>query len=371
MTATSQPQRTRVYLHHHLQSSRWDGYSPREGDIIVTTSLKAGTTWMQRIVSLLVFGAGPLPAPLGDISPWVDSRFNQTSPEETLARLDRQEHRRFMKSHLPFDSLPYFPEVSYVFVCRDTRDVFMSLLNHYGAYTPFIYQAFGVLAPESEPFPPFPGDPHVLWEWFMTRSYFPWEEDGYPFWSHHYHAASYWPYRSLPNVLFVHYADLKADLEGEMRRLAAFLEIDVRNEDWPELVDLATFDRMKEQGDELMPGMGVAFDGGSQRFLHKGTNGRWHDVLSADELQLYDTAAAKLDPALRRWMENGRLVAGDPRESWSVTASTTPVSRLRCTATRIAVMCAPSSKVTRVRPCPSMPRTNAVNRSAFQFSVDG
>ena len=53
----------------------------------------------------------------------------------------------------------------------------------------------------------------------------------------------------------------------------------------------------------------MIFEGGSDRFFFKGTNGRWRDVLTADDLALYETAASKLDPELRDWLENGRLAA--------------------------------------------------------------
>lgn len=68
------PQRVREYHNHHLDSTRWDRIEHRPGDIVISTSAKAGTTWTQRIVSLLVFGAGPLPMSLNEISPWIDMR---------------------------------------------------------------------------------------------------------------------------------------------------------------------------------------------------------------------------------------------------------------------------------------------------------
>ena len=39
-------------------------------------------------------------------------------------------------------------------------------------------------------------------------------------WSHHHHISTWWKSVNLPNVLFVHYADLKADIETEVRRIA-------------------------------------------------------------------------------------------------------------------------------------------------------
>jgi len=63
---------------------------------------------------------------------------------------------------------------------------------------------------------------------------------------------------------------------------------------------------MKAHGAELMPRMTVALKGSSDSFFHKGTNGHWQDVLSAEELKLYDAAAEReLTPDCRRWLENG------------------------------------------------------------------
>src|SRR5439155_650719 len=76
------------------------------GDIVVSTSIKAGTTWMQRILSLLVFGTGPLPDVLIRVSPWIDCRYVDPL-DEVVARIEAQTHRRFLKTHLPVDALPF------------------------------------------------------------------------------------------------------------------------------------------------------------------------------------------------------------------------------------------------------------------------
>ncbi len=303
------PQRTRVYQNHHLDSTRWDGYERRPDDVIVSTSYKAGTTWTQRIVSLLILGAKPLPQPLGAISPWIDSRFMEPL-EGMLERIEAQEHRRFLKSHLPLDALPYYDDVRYIAVGRDSRDVFMSVFNHYSAYTPFMYQLLAAEDPVGGPMPQCPDDPRDLWQSWITKGSFDWEDDGSPWWSHHYHVSSFWPYKDLDNILLVHYADLKADLEGEMRRIADFLGIEIAESDWPAHVHLATFDAMKKEAVDTPTGMDMVFDGGAERFFFKGTNGRWRDVLTQDDLELYEQAASRLDPDLRRWLEGGRLATG-------------------------------------------------------------
>ena len=229
---------------------------------------------MQRIMSLLVFGPGPLPTALVALSPWIDAAF-MGDVDDVVATIEAQQHQRFLKSHLPFDALPYDTAVRYVYVGHDTRDVFMSVFNHYSGYTELTYSLLDAAGGADNPMPRCPATERELWADWMTRSLFESETDGWPFWSHHHHAASFWPYRDLPNVLMVHYADLLADLETQMRRVAAFTQLEVAEEDWPELVAAARFDAMKQDAIRNEDYMGLIFEGGASRFFHKGTNGRW------------------------------------------------------------------------------------------------
>ena len=98
-----------------------------------------------------------------------------------------------------------------------------------------------------------------------------------------------------------------------MRRIAAFLSIETPDALWPQLVEAATFAAMKRNGAALMSEASPIYEGGSDRFLFKGTNGRWRDVMTAEDLALYDRVAARMTPGLARWIEQGRLGAGDPR----------------------------------------------------------
>lgn len=298
------PERVRVYQNHHLDSTRWDRYRPRDGDVIISTSVKAGTTWTQRILSLLVFDTGELPDTLWRVSPWLDARF--FGPIEPILELiEAQEHQRFLKSHLPLDALPYHEQVRYIVVGRDTRDVFMSLWNHYRNYTDMAYQQLDSGDPVGGPIPRCPEDLREFWRTYMTRAWFPWEPDGWPFWSHHYHANSFWTYRHLPNVLLVHYNDLKADLEGEMRRIAAFVGIRVADDRWPDYVQAASFESMRDQAEQLLPETTLGFGAGTN-FIYKGTNERWREALTVQDLSLYEGGAVRdLDPGLRRWLEEG------------------------------------------------------------------
>jgi aryl sulfotransferase len=67
---------------------RWQHYRPRSNDIVIATYPKSGTTWMQRIVGLLVFQT-PEPKPIMQISTWIDRRFPQPI-EAVVAQIEAQ-----------------------------------------------------------------------------------------------------------------------------------------------------------------------------------------------------------------------------------------------------------------------------------------
>lgn len=304
-------ERPKVYKTWATDSTRWEYYRPREGDVVIATYVKCGTTWMQRIVSLLLFQS-PESLPLWELSPWIDARF--LMPAEVMRdHIEGQQHRRFLKSHLPLDGLPYYEQLRYIHVGRDARDACMSFFNHCSAFTPAAYEMLDRAAPELGPYPRCPEDPREFWRRWFTQGVQADAQDGYPDISFFDLEATYWRARQTENLLLVHYNDLKADLEGEMRRIAAFLSIEPPREVWPSLVQAATFAAMKREGKTLMGQATDIFEGGSDRFFFKGSNGRWRDVMTAEDLTLYEQAATHFTPGLARWIENGRLVTGDPR----------------------------------------------------------
>jgi aryl sulfotransferase len=307
------PTITCTYQNHVLDSTRWNCYQPRSGDIVIATSYKSGTTWTQEIVRQLIFQGQDAP-PRRELSPWLDARWGPI--DEVIGKLEAQQHRRFIKSHLPLDGLPFFPQVQYIVVGRDPRDVFMSLWNHHSNYTPAGLEMIASHVNETpgrvgQRFPAAPEDIHIFWREWIGQGWFPWESEGYPYWGNLHHTQSWWAYRHLPNILFVHYTDLSANLAGEVKRIADFLGIPLAEESLPGMLQLLTLDAMREDQvrvDSADPNRSSVFKDGARTFFFKGTNGRWKEVLSVEELDLYEAKAAQvLTPDCRAWLEEGRV----------------------------------------------------------------
>lgn len=111
-----------------FDSARWSGFELRPGDIVISTPPKCGTTWTQMLCALLVFDGPEFPAPLEQLSPWIDMLNRPV--EEVHALLDAQKHQRVIKTHTPLDGVPFHDDVHYVVVGRDPRDVAVSWDHH-------------------------------------------------------------------------------------------------------------------------------------------------------------------------------------------------------------------------------------------------
>lgn len=291
------PTKTREMHSHHFDSTIWNDFNFRDDDIIISTYGKAGTTWMQQIIAQLLFKGDPK-LEVAEMSPWMDLRL---PPKEIkLPLVEAQKHRRFLKTHLPVDALCFSEKAKYIYIGRDARDVVWSMYNHHAKANQTWYDALnkspGLIGPEIEK--PTDDIKEYWCEWF--------EKDGFPFWPFWENVKSWWEIRDLPNVILVHFSDLKSDMPSEIQRIAAFLEIDIDEQSWPDILEYCSFNWMKENAVKSVPLGGAFWDEGAKVFINKGVNGRWTDTLSTDDVNAYEKRAEQeLGKECAEWLKSG------------------------------------------------------------------
>jgi aryl sulfotransferase len=302
-----------LYKNLFYDSTRWNGFRLREDDIVISTPPKCGTTWTQRICALLIFQSPRLDKPLTTYSPWIDILTQPIG--DVVAELDAQTHRRFIKTHTPFDGIPYDPRVTYLCVGRDPRDVALSWDGHMANMDfPALLAARGASVGNEDIAEIVEQGPPPLPESLRER-FWMWMDDPTPATEtassllatlHHLH--SFWKVRERPNVVFLHYADLKADLEGEMRRLASHLGIRIAEDRWPELVKAATFEEMKRDADRTAPGVTEAIWQQNSGFFRAGSLGEWTALFEEGDQERYSALVRGFveDEDFAAWAHGGR-----------------------------------------------------------------
>lgn len=294
-------------------SARWNGFEFRDDDIVISAPPKSGMTWTQTICGLLIFQSRVFPRPMDLISPWLDQLTRGL--DDVVADLEAQEHRRFIKTHTPLDGLLFDERVTYICVGRDPRDVALSWDNNVdnldiGAFLNLRGAAVGFDDLADVSLDGLAGRPASerdrFWQWVEGTSGLTQVVTGLAFTLHH--LSTFWEARSRPNVVLLHYGDLKADLEGQMRGLAARLGIDVADELWGEFVRAATFDEMRNRAKDAAPNATEPIWVDTTRFFNKGTSGQWKHLLDADDLLRYEACVSELaDPELAAWAHRGPI----------------------------------------------------------------
>ena len=96
-----------------------------------------------------------------------------------------------------------------------------------------------------------------------------------------------------------------ADTPREIRHIADFLEIAATDEQIAQTAQQTSLTAMRTRAEESGKGKASHWIDGARTFFYKGTNGRWKDVLTEEELAMYDATASKvLTPNCRAWLEH-------------------------------------------------------------------
>ena len=217
----------------------------RNGDIVVSVPPKSGTTWMMNIVHQLRSGGDPAFADIYHEVPWLEF---VPRPESTvdglIAAFDAtpRDLRRAFKSHAAPPTLPFQRpgaglDVRYVVVARNPDEAVASFRPFIDSHSDEWFDLWHVpkgalVGPDFETFFAGMGSHAIVPRIFAFL-------------------AAWWPLRHEPNVMLVHYADLKREPDASVRRIAKFLGFDVLDAQWPAILEYTSFQWMKAHEDKF------------------------------------------------------------------------------------------------------------------------
>jgi hypothetical protein len=282
-------------------SSRWAGFEARDGDIVISARSKHGTTWVQLICAMLAMQQAELPAPLSEISPWLD--WLGEPQASVLDRLSRQQHRRVIKTHTPLDGLPLDSRVRYVVVARHPLDAAVSLYwQSQNINRERVSQITG--QPKAR------GAEGAIEDWLRDWI----DDDGNPATSLDslagvmHHLSDAWNQRERTNVSLVHFYDLSTDPDRTMRTLAAYLDADIPEGTWTEIVHAASFDQMRLHADSMAPDTRGILKDRTAFFRRAGFGEGWRLLDPTHQRRYVERANNLGSEALSQWLN--RPIAG-------------------------------------------------------------
>jgi hypothetical protein len=174
--------------------------------------------------------------------------------------------RRVIKTHLPFEAVPYSEESHYIGLVRDPKDACVS------SYHFMRSMMFGPAMPSV-----------ATWvELFIRPDFAPvsWAA----------HLQSYWRVRDRPNVLFLTYDEMKRDSAVAIRRIAAFMGVELATTELAEVERRSSFAYMKEAQHKFNPGQVVPWGSAGGYMLRRGERGRSDELLTQEQRKRIDDA---------------------------------------------------------------------------------
>lgn len=283
---------TAVYRGELTTPERWSTWEPRQGDILVCTPPKCGTTWTQTILAMLLHGGRNIPERVHVLSPWVDAALGDA--EEVTRALARQGDRRVVKSHTPADGFPVWEGVTVVAAYRHPLDVFFSLRKH-------------ALNRKTAPEHPMRRPIGIALASFLSSELDQqdFDRDSLATIAQHFRATVLEP--RLPRLVLLHYADMVGDPRAAVRRLAEGVGIRADEALVNEVANATAFEAMRAQADRFVPEGGMGFWEDDAAFFDSGGIDKWRGQLDDNDLERYTARIAELIPneRARRWLEAG------------------------------------------------------------------
>ena len=209
----------------------WSSFPFRDDDIIIASTIKSGTTWLQQIIAQLIF-KGEFNKKMNNVSVWLDT-LRDFNEKEIIELLEKQEHRRFLKTHSPAPIVlnNRNKNTKYIFITRDFRDVVWSFYNHF-MNSKYIINKKKDLTDEALLRMRNSSNPLEFWNITMENLDFFKTCNSYKILWSYFHTIRTWiEHKNNENILILHFNDLKSDLKNNINKIAKFLGYDDYNED--------------------------------------------------------------------------------------------------------------------------------------------
>ncbi|HEX9108970.1 MAG TPA: sulfotransferase domain-containing protein [Longimicrobiales bacterium] len=247
-------------------------YQPRPEDIFVVTQMKCGTTWMLEVLyETLNRGRGDIVergTTLHALAPWIEGR--KAVPIEDAPLVGAERPSRIIKTHLPAQLCPFDERARYIYVLRHPVSCFASCID-------FVKTNVGAMAPELPAFEEWYCSPELMWWGTWTD-----------------HARGWFERARLPNVLFVHFEDMRRDLPAIVRQLTDFLGLaPLSEQEQAAVVQKSSFAYMQEHQDSFEMHPPHILQTNAEMFV-RGTADRHKDVPADVRQRILAWAAREL-----------------------------------------------------------------------------
>jgi hypothetical protein len=245
------------------------GFRPRPSDVLITTAPKCGTTWMQQILSQL--RGGDDDGVISEAVPWLESP-DPAGVAAQLARYEAMADPRMFKTHCTPAQTPGIDVVRLVMTSRDPRDACVSMFHHKRDMVDTAVH--GV---------PASLDAHVE-QWLAFGGWYR-------------NVAGWWAERHRPNLLWLRYEDLVADLPSAVDRIAGFLDVPMTAEVRARVLERSSFAWMRDHRERFTRRRRDAAPSFKpEGFIRKGEVTRGADLSPAAAAAIVERARRELDP---------------------------------------------------------------------------